>query len=262
MKIALFDLDNTLFDRASAFRAWAEWWVESVGLGQAEVEWFCEMDEDGNADRRSVWISAKSKFGLPEPVDDLLASQRSAYLDRCTPDDSVLEALVSLRLSGWRIGVVTNGEMPHQAQKADRLGLLSVVDAFCGSGELGVEKPDPRIFDEAIKRSTRAKLLIGKLAGWLEMRPFPTSRGDERSDCARSGSTGDANGTPAMGIPRTSWWALWWMLSKRSCPIRGRRLRSQACPRSPDLREPNRSASVGAEKERSLGNDRAVARTK
>ena len=203
MKIALFDLDNTLFDRAGAYRAWAEWWVESVGLGQAEVEWFCEMDEDGYADRRAVWINVKSKFGLPEPVDDLLASQRSAYLDTCRPDDGVLEALVSLRLNGWRIGIVTNGEMPHQAEKADRLGLLSVVDAFCGSGELGVEKPDRRIFDEAIKRSTRAKLLIEKRAGWLEMRPFPTSRAVERSDCTRSGSTGDANGTPAMGIPRT-----------------------------------------------------------
>jgi len=47
------------------------------------------------------------------------------------------------------------------------------------------------------------KLLIGRLAGWLEMRPFPTSRVVELSDCARSGSSGDANGTPATGIPRT-----------------------------------------------------------
>ena len=79
VKLALFDLDNTLFDRASHYRAWAESWVESVGLGQAEVEWFCEMDEDGYADRRTVWIKAKAKFGLPESVDDLMASQRSAY---------------------------------------------------------------------------------------------------------------------------------------------------------------------------------------
>ena len=89
----------------------------------------------------------------------------------------MLEALVSLRLSGWRIGIVTNDAMPHQAEKADRLGLLSVVDAFCGSGELGVEKPDRRIFDEAIQRSTGGEAFDREASGWLEMRPFPTSGG-------------------------------------------------------------------------------------
>jgi FMN phosphatase YigB (HAD superfamily) len=142
IKLALFDLDNTLFDRANAYRAWANWYVEMVGLGQAEVEWFCEMDEDGFGDRRTVWTEARERFGLSESVDELLASYRSAYLDACKPDNAVLEALESLRVRGWRIGIVTNGAMPHQAEKADRLGLPPVVDAFCGSGELGVEKPD------------------------------------------------------------------------------------------------------------------------
>jgi putative hydrolase of the HAD superfamily len=153
-KLVLFDLDNTLFDRASAYREWAHQYVADMGLGQAEVEWFCEIDQDGFADRRTVWSAAKDKFGLSQSVGELVASYRSDYLDFCRPDETVLVALTSLRESGWRIGIVTNGPIPQQADKAERLGLLPMVDAFCASGELGVEKPDRRIFAEAISRCT------------------------------------------------------------------------------------------------------------
>ena len=166
MKLVLFDLDNTLFDRTNAYEAWANWYVKTLGLGQAEVEWFCEMDEDGFADRRIVWSKAKERFGLPESVDELLASYRSATLGVCKPNQAVLEALELLRERGWRIGIVTNGAMPHQAEKAHRLGLLPLVDAFCGSGELGVEKPDRRIFDEAIRRCSAGDPL-DQAACWM-----------------------------------------------------------------------------------------------
>ncbi len=177
VKLVLFDLDNTLFDRSGAYRAWAQRYVEMVGLGQAEIEWICEMDEDGFADRRTVWTKAKERFGLPESVDELLASYRSAYLDACKPDSAVLEALRSLRERGWRVGIVTNGSMPQQADKADRLGLLPVVDAFCGSGELGVEKPDRRIFDEAIRRSTGGDPLNQEACWMVGDAPIPDIAG-------------------------------------------------------------------------------------
>jgi putative hydrolase of the HAD superfamily len=165
-KLALFDLDNTLFDRANAYRAWARWFVETRGLGQADVEWFCEMDEDGFADRRTVWRKAKERFRLAESVDELLASYRSATLEACKPTRPVLDALESLRERGWRIGIVTNGPMPRQAEKANRLGLSPFLDAFCGSGELGVEKPDRRIFDEAIRRCADGGPL-DQAASWM-----------------------------------------------------------------------------------------------
>jgi FMN phosphatase YigB (HAD superfamily) len=152
MKIALFDLDNTLFDRTGNYRTWVTRYVESVGIEPGEVEWLCDADEDGFADRRIVWAKAKERFNLPETVDELVASYRASCLDACQPSDEVLKCLELLREGGWSLGIVTNGVMPHQAEKADRLGLLALVDAFCGSGELGIEKPDRRIFDEAIRR--------------------------------------------------------------------------------------------------------------
>jgi putative hydrolase of the HAD superfamily len=173
VKVALFDLDNTLFDRTSAYRMWATRYVGMMRLGHSEIEWFCEMDEDGYADLRAVWTRAKQRFGLPEPVDELLATYRRTYLDACTPDDAVFAALSTLRERGWRVGIVTNGSMPHQADKADRLGLLPIVDAFCGSGELGVEKPDRRIFDEAIRRCTEGSPLDQEACWMVGDAPAP-----------------------------------------------------------------------------------------
>jgi putative hydrolase of the HAD superfamily len=172
-KLVLFDLDNTLFDRASAYREWAHQYVAKMGLGQAEAEWFCEIDQDGFADRRTVWSAAKDKFGLSQPVGELVASYRSDYLNFCRPDETVLVVLTSLREGGWHIGIVTNGPMPQQADKADRLGLLPIVDAFCASGELGVEKPDRRIFDEAIRRCTGSDPLNDQTSWMVGDAPIP-----------------------------------------------------------------------------------------
>jgi HAD superfamily hydrolase (TIGR01549 family) len=159
VKVALFDLDNTLFDRTTTYRLWAKGYAETTGLGESDVEWFCEMDQDGLADRRAIWTQAQKRFGLSASVEDLLTTYRSAYLDLCEPDGAVQAALAALRGDGWRIGIVTNGPMPDQAAKAERLGLLPFIDAFCGSGELGVAKPDRRIFDEAIVRCTGGRPL-------------------------------------------------------------------------------------------------------
>jgi FMN phosphatase YigB (HAD superfamily) len=171
--VALFDLDNTLFDRSGAFRTWATHYVEAAGLDPAEVEWFCREDRDGHADRRTVWATAQERFGLEQTVEDLLAAYRAASLECCIPDPTVHQALGALRGAGWRIGVVTNGSMPQQADKVDRLGLRPLIDALCVSAEVGLEKPDRRIFDEAIRRcagsppevSVRPRWMVGDAPG-------------------------------------------------------------------------------------------------
>ena len=73
------------------------------------------MDEDGYA-TQGCFDPAKQRFGLPGPPDELLATYRRTYLDACTPDDAVFAALSTLRERGWRVGIVTDDFMPHQAQ--------------------------------------------------------------------------------------------------------------------------------------------------
>ena len=150
--VALFDLDNTLFDRAGTYHKWADEFVARKALDQDQVEWFIAADQDGYAPRLQLWVEARERYGLAESPESLLAAYRAAYLELSEPDPLVHAALTALRDAGWRIGIVTNGTMPQQADKAARLGLLPIVDGFCASDEIGVEKPDPRIFEETMRR--------------------------------------------------------------------------------------------------------------
>ena len=125
MPVALFDLDNTLYDREGTFRRWAAAYVAGRPDPAGEVEWLCQVDGDGMTDRAEMWTRVRRRYGLETPVPELEAGYRREYLDTLEPDQRVIRALGLLRDAGWRIGVVTNGPTPHQAHKADRLGLLS-----------------------------------------------------------------------------------------------------------------------------------------
>jgi len=149
--VALFDLDNTLVDRSSAFRRWAEQFTSERRLGEEGLAWLCSADDDGFARRDVLFEGARRRFGLEETTEELVAEYRRTYPSQFRPAPPVTEALRSLRLAGWRIGVVTNGP-PSQRDKLDRSGLTELVDAVCISDEVGVAKPDRGIFVEALLR--------------------------------------------------------------------------------------------------------------
>jgi len=151
VRFVLFDLDNTLVDRQLAYGRWARGFAAHRGLGSEAVQVLAESDEDGFAPRQAVFEAVRQACGLAESVEQLIAEYRIEYPKFFQPDHSVLSALQRLREHGFRIGVVTNGPAT-QREKLDRSGLNSLVDGVCISEECGIEKPDPRIFTEAIRR--------------------------------------------------------------------------------------------------------------
>lgn len=152
MPLALFDLDNTLIDRTSAFALSARRFADEHGLDPDDVVPFLvEADDDGHA-RWEVWLAAaKARYGLADDVDALRVAHQHRY-DACfSPDPSVQAALARLRAAQWKIAVVTNGP-PSQANKVAACGLTDLVDACCVSDVEGVRKPDPRLFEIAAQR--------------------------------------------------------------------------------------------------------------
>lgn len=150
MSLALFDLDNTLIDRAGAFTEWARAFVAEHRLGgDAEIEWLEESDNDGLAPRADFFTEVRMRYGLAEAIDDLVAAYRLEY-PRCVqpPPDETRAALEELRALGWKLAIVTNGSQAQQAKIA-AAGLTALFDGWAISEVVGSRKPEAAIFQAA-----------------------------------------------------------------------------------------------------------------
>jgi FMN phosphatase YigB (HAD superfamily) len=150
--IACFDLDNTLIDRNAAFAAWADWWADREGLGQAGATWLLANDEGGFRPREALFAGVKLQFSLRASVDAMVTAYDREHPMFTSVDQRLLDGLRSLRTAGWRVAVVTNGGTVQQGLKLEHTGLGAAVDFSCISEAVGVRKPDPLIFKIAADR--------------------------------------------------------------------------------------------------------------
>jgi putative hydrolase of the HAD superfamily len=159
--LALFDLDNTLADRAAAFNKWIEIFVARFALGPEAIPWIHSMDADGITPRPILLRRAITEFGLNATVDELVEWYAQSYIPCFVRETRSIDAVLELKNAGWKVAVVTNGPTEQQLAKLRQTGLLDVVDAVCVSQALGISKPDAKIFREA------ARLCNSELAGWM-----------------------------------------------------------------------------------------------
>ena len=162
--LVLFDLDNTLGDRAKAVRRWAESFAAAKRLPAAEVEWILEIDRDGYRDRSEAFALIRERFNLDTPVNQLVEAYRSQIVALTEEVPGATACLRAIRNMGHGLAIVTNGSSGQQHAKIDRLGFRDLVDAVVVSGDLPFAKPDPRIFDEA-SRATGLPLAGGWMIG-------------------------------------------------------------------------------------------------
>ena len=151
--VALFDLDNTLLDRARGFRSWARSFLRVHGVTvPGAVDWLVDADNDGRTPRDDLFALAAMRFGIDAAVDELVAEYRRDLAGHVRVDDDVAVALRVVRAAGWRIGIVTNGG-ELQERKILASGLAPLVDGWAVSGIEGVRKPDRALFVRAAARA-------------------------------------------------------------------------------------------------------------
>jgi putative hydrolase of the HAD superfamily len=141
----LFDLDNTLVDRDAG---WARFFCDR-GLSGRDREIALMRDRSGYEDRFELarWLSQRFPQTWPTPLDALHDAFESVP-ELVDAYDGVPQLLARLK-GRVRVGVVTNGGQ-GQRRKAERAGVLDLVEACVVSSEAGAEKPHPRPFLEAL----------------------------------------------------------------------------------------------------------------
>jgi putative hydrolase of the HAD superfamily len=99
--------------------------------------------------RADFFAEVRRRYGVEDPVAELVAAYRRSYPEGYRPvDGETRAALAELRARGWRIGIATNGE-PTQGRKIELAGLAGLVDGWAISSLVGARKPDPAHFRAA-----------------------------------------------------------------------------------------------------------------
>ena len=65
------------------------------------------------------------------------------------PSSTVIQTLSALKAKGYKLGVITDGSTDTTYEILLRLAIREFFDVIVVSEEVGVEKPDPKIFKEA-----------------------------------------------------------------------------------------------------------------
>jgi HAD superfamily hydrolase (TIGR01549 family) len=151
-RLALFDLDDTLINRREAFNIWANEFAAAHGLDERWTTWLVMVDVHHVGPMDAFFATVRYQFALAEPVEQLWQQYRRRMPELATCQEESVDALTRLRLAGWRIGIVTNGMTDNQLGKIRNTGLAELVDGWCISDDVGVRKPDPKIFQLTAQR--------------------------------------------------------------------------------------------------------------
>ena len=135
----LFDLDNTLVDRDTAFRRCVEAHFKDPVV-RAEL---LSLDRGGRGKRDAFFAFWERHTGLP--MNQALFGRLVA--ERLQPDRSLLEILKTLS-QRIKLGIITNGGGETQRAKLRVSGLAEAIPPahVWVSDEVGTAKPDPAIF--------------------------------------------------------------------------------------------------------------------
>jgi len=153
-KAILFDLDDTLYDLRSYWHGRLHEALEAL------LERSPRLDRDElvrAAIAEKVYVERLPAFLRGRGVGDeeLIAATQAAFgrdwYARLVLYDDAIHTLAALR-QDYKLGLVTNGPSRTQRPKIEQFNLADHLDLLIVSEEVGVAKPDPKIFQIALEQ--------------------------------------------------------------------------------------------------------------
>jgi putative hydrolase of the HAD superfamily len=167
-RAVLFDLDDTLFDHRGASRAaLAEVHRRHAPASDFDVfernhvRILEELHLEVLAGRRGLDDARRERFrrvfdsiGIPlspEDANAVAAAYRAGYVPSWRAVEGAAALVTAIRARA-RVGIISNNLIEETRDKLIFCGLAPLVDAVVVSGDEGISKPDPRLFDIALDR--------------------------------------------------------------------------------------------------------------
>lgn len=164
----IFDLDNTLYDYGLCNNAA----VEQVGrhlcslLGISDEEFRQGYNEANQRVKRNLRNVAAShnrllymqafleQYSVFDMEKALYCSDLywDVFFKHMMLEPYVKNMLIKFRASGLKIGICTDLTAHIQFRKIVSLGISSLIDAVVTSEEIGIEKPDPKMFKAVLRK--------------------------------------------------------------------------------------------------------------
>ncbi len=161
VKAVFFDFDDTLQSRKGAYRLYCEAFLDKYFPAVSDAERAQKLDEmeehvDGGYKDREVYFPEMIELWQwrdHPPLPELYDSFNFDFGKYVVLLPGAVETLRELKRRGYILGAVTNGVSSLQNIKLDTAGIRDLFDVVVVSGDLGIYKPDRRIFDEACRRA-------------------------------------------------------------------------------------------------------------
>lgn len=171
VRVVLFDLDDTLFAHRSAVSTGIQRYAARLGEPYGTMEavdlvalWHeleeqhyhsylaGRLDFEGQRQARARDFAARHGVTLGDAEASAWFSDYfEHYVAAWSLHEDALRCLDQLEavIPGVRFGLITNGDLAFQRRKVEAVGLDARMEQLIASGEVGVAKPDPRIFERA-----------------------------------------------------------------------------------------------------------------
>ncbi len=113
---------------------------------------FIELDNRGMVWKDKVYQQLVKEFRLKDLTwEELLHDYVNLFRYSCTPFSNLYQMLDNIKNINLKLGMITNGKEPFQSYNINALELEDYFDIVLISEKEGIKKPNPKIFEKALK---------------------------------------------------------------------------------------------------------------